>query len=348
MCTSGGAIETYDSPGTCSAGTCNYAKHDLACVGACSNLRCTGAWEALAETGTPYGRYGHTAVWTGHEMIVWGGAASSTGSYGDGARFDPATGTWTPISSTNAPSARREQSAVWTGTEMIVWGGSDITQGYPHADGGRYDPTTDTWTPIAATTDAPAARFGHSAVWTGHVMIVWGGADASTDSFDDGAAFDPTTGTWTPIALVGAPYLRRDHAAVWTGSEMIVYGGSSISAGGQVYDDTYTYDPMTDTWSLLATTGTPTARFAPSAVWDGNEMIMWGGGTSSTYSLDDGARLDPTTGAWTALPSANAPAARRDHTAVWTGSEILMWGGSTILDGGGVYDTGAVYAIYGM
>ena len=40
--------------------------------------------------------------------------------------------------------------------------------------GGRYNPSTDSWT-ATSTTDAPAARAGHTAVWTGSEMIVWGG-----------------------------------------------------------------------------------------------------------------------------------------------------------------------------
>ena len=37
---------------------------------------------------------------------------------------------------------------MWTGTEMIVWGGVTIVGGgnYQYlADGGRYNPSTDTW-----------------------------------------------------------------------------------------------------------------------------------------------------------------------------------------------------------
>jgi N-acetylneuraminic acid mutarotase len=31
------------------------------------------SWMAVTTTGAPAGRYSHTAVWTGSEMIVWGG-----------------------------------------------------------------------------------------------------------------------------------------------------------------------------------------------------------------------------------------------------------------------------------
>ena len=34
----------------------------------------TDSWTATSPTNAPAGRYYHTAVWTGNEMIVWGGA----------------------------------------------------------------------------------------------------------------------------------------------------------------------------------------------------------------------------------------------------------------------------------
>jgi hypothetical protein len=34
----------------------------------------TGIWAATTNTGAPPNRSGHTAVWTGSEMLVFGGA----------------------------------------------------------------------------------------------------------------------------------------------------------------------------------------------------------------------------------------------------------------------------------
>ena len=42
--------------------------------------------------------------------------------------------------------------------------------------GGRYNPSTDSWT-ATSTTNAPDARCLHTAVWTGSEMIVWGGSN---------------------------------------------------------------------------------------------------------------------------------------------------------------------------
>jgi hypothetical protein len=59
---------------------------------------------------------------------------------------------------------------------MIVWGGSGA--GYRN-DGGRYNPTADSWAAVT-TAGAPSARGYHTAAWTGREMIVWGGLFSST------------------------------------------------------------------------------------------------------------------------------------------------------------------------
>src|SRR6185436_9209120 len=69
------------------------------------NVSCTAdAWTPTSTTGAPTARFGHTAVWTGSLMIVWGGETVD-GLVATGGRYDPATDTWTPTSTTGAPIA---------------------------------------------------------------------------------------------------------------------------------------------------------------------------------------------------------------------------------------------------
>src|SRR5437773_289300 len=131
-------------------------------------------WTAISITNAPPAREYHNAVWTGSEMIVWGGYGFG-GYLNTGARYNPSTDSWAPTSTTNAPAAREYHNAVWTGSEMIVWGGVGIA-GYLNT-GGRYNPSTDSWAPTS-TTNAPTAR-ACTAVWTGNEMIVWGGFGSS-------------------------------------------------------------------------------------------------------------------------------------------------------------------------
>ena len=82
-------------------------------------------WVATRNANPPVGRWEHTAVWTGGEMIVWGGELATGGTGNSGGRYVPATDTWTVTSTINAPDARERHAAVWTGNEMIVWGGDN-------------------------------------------------------------------------------------------------------------------------------------------------------------------------------------------------------------------------------
>jgi hypothetical protein len=135
-------------------------------TGGCSDDTWTNMYAVLA------GRTGHTAVWTGSEMIIWGGADAGT-AYDTGGRYNPNTDTWAATSMTNAPDGRWLQTAVWTGTEMIVWGGQDANATDLNS-GGKYNPNTDSWT-ATSTDNAPQARHSQTAVWTGSEMIIWGG-----------------------------------------------------------------------------------------------------------------------------------------------------------------------------
>jgi N-acetylneuraminic acid mutarotase len=278
-------------------------------------------------------RTAHAAVWTGTQMIVWGGLQGTT-RLASGARYDPATDTWSPTSTVDAPSARSDLSAVWTGARMVVWGG--YVGGVTYlSSGARYDPVADAWSPTSGT-GAPSPRSNHTAIWTGTQMIVWGGIDAAT-VLQSGARYDPAADTWTATATTGAPAGRAYHTAVWTGSRMVIWGGDDndltpLSSGSR-------YDPVANTWSSTSTSGAPVARDSHTAVWTGSRMVVWGGVDASAIAQSTGGQYDPAANVWTSTDTANAPAARGGHAAVWTGSRMIVWGGAS----GSELDTGSSY-----
>jgi len=240
------------------------------------------SWSPTSTTGAPSARNGHSTVWTGIEMIIWGGNTSS-GITNTGGRYNPSTDSWQATSTTGAPSARFWHTVVWTGTEMIVWGG--LCGSYLNT-GGRYNPFTDSWM-ATSITGAPDGRESHIAVWTGAEMIVWGGYDG-TNRLNTGGKYNTTLDSWSPTSLSGAPLGRGVHTAVWTGTEMIIWGG---------WDSTYTnsgseYEPSIDMWSVLPSTGAPSGRAWHTAVWTGTEMIAWGGGNGFS-DLNTGGRYRP-------------------------------------------------------
>jgi len=276
-------------------------------------------WTATTTVNAPEARETSTAVWTGSELIIWGGSTLH-GSLNTGGRYSPALDSWTATSTTNAPEARGGQSTVWTGSEVIIWGGFngvDVLN-----TGGRYNPIIDSWT-STGTTNVPAARDQHSAVWTGSEMIVWGGHGINV-KFNSGGRYNPSTDSWVATSTVNAPAARWEHRAVWTGSEMIVWGGSDDSnylhTGGR-------YDPSTDSWTPTGLVNVASGRVHNTAVWSGSEMIVWGGVDETFNDCNTGGRYSPVDDSWAATSIGNAPSPRDSHTAVWTGNEMMLWGG---------------------
>ncbi len=67
-------------------------------------------------------------------------------------------------------------------------------------------------------------------------------------------------------------------------------------------------------------------RLAGVAAWTGSEIVIWGGGHSSSAGLSDGAAYNPLTGDWRHM--ADSPfvgAVPRYPGWVWTGEKLLIW-----------------------
>ena len=261
-----GGVTDLEPGGTATGGIFNEARQ---------------SWRATATTGAPSARTQHTSVWCADRMIVWGGQ-SPNGVVDDGGSLVPpavpdlvGTGTWTALPASTVAGIRRSHAAIWSGSKMIIWGGLDA-EGVPLNTGAALNPADATWTALP-TLNAPSARFGHSTIWTGGKMIVFGGADSETDHsaghlFNDGAIYDPTTNTWTPLPTQGAPEVRLRHGAVWTGSEMLVFSGEGV--GGTQLLTAGAFNPATNTWRALPAAPAGTTRLA--GVWSGLNLLAFG------------------------------------------------------------------------
>ena len=246
------------------------------------------AWVNGSSSGAPSARSGHSAVWDGQQMIVWGGTIAEGTPVASGAMYRPDSDSWVAINTTDAPAARSGHTAVWTGHAMVVWGG--VGDSGPLGTGGRFVPGTQTWTPVT-TTDAPSARKGHCAVWTGTRMLVWGGLNNS-GLLDDGALYDPVANQWTPLDVPNPPEARFGATAVWTGDRFLVWGGTGqsgeLNSGGMLVFSA----GVPALWSTISLTDAPSARSGHAALWTGEQMLVWGGQRSGIV-LGDGAAYSP-------------------------------------------------------
>src|SRR5581483_3585066 len=123
-------------------------------------------------------------------------------------------------------------------------------------------------------------------------------------------------------------------AKTWTGTELLLWDlegapGSSRAQTG------WAYNPTSDTWRALSTTGMPSPRSRAAVVWDGRDILVWGGQTEPgpvlsvpcCLDLMDGGRYDPVADTWKPISNMGAPATHPDEVPVWTGTEMLLWGG---------------------
>ncbi|HXF10353.1 MAG TPA: hypothetical protein VN625_06175, partial [Desulfuromonadaceae bacterium] len=294
---------------------------------------------------SPVARSGHTAIWDGAEMIVWGGTATDnegfTGDVNTGGRYNPATDSWLPTSTTNGiPPAGSGHTAVWSGTDMLVWGGSLGIQGW------RYNPVTDVWTAMN-TNNAPPARSGHIAYYvsSNNTMIVWFGSYFDTNLsqtvyLNDGWTY--SNNTWTAIGSVpNIPAARSNPMSIWDGSRIVIFGGSGLDTNGNPAllssGARITGTNLAAGWTTMGGAFIPPARLGASvaAVASGTSfgtiMVMWGGytndaNTGTNVYLNSGFRYYPgaPTTAWSNM-SANALSPRANAAAISMGGRMIIW-----------------------
>ena len=286
-------------------------------------------WRKL-PAGPLRGRHGASAVWTGREMVVWGGAWRAGNAsiwLEDGAAYDPAGDRWRSIAT--SPLGPRERAfAAWTGKEVLIWGGVPGTKaafGYDDfVDGALYDPAKNTWRSMAKFPLGP--RWGIQAIWTGTVLVVWGGARAS-DAEDaprlaDGAAYDPATNEWKKLPASPLSARLKPLGAAWNGSVLLSSGYGQENAPQA---DSAVYDPATSTWRPAAAAPVPS----------GGICVVVG----SCTGVDTGARVvfiaeglvwHPSADRWSTIAAAPFTDHLLDGAArAWTGTRVLAFGGGT-------------------
>ncbi|MDQ1506618.1 MAG: hypothetical protein QOD57_4345 [Actinomycetota bacterium] len=264
------------------------------------------------------GRVGQDAVWTGREMVIWGGeSALGADPLADGAAFDPASRTWRKLPA--APIAPRFLATmVWTGREVIVFGGTS-GEGDLLVDGAAWDPASNAWRRLPASPAGP--RDGAVVAWAGDRLVVWGGATvepAASEMRADGAAYVPGTDRWVPVAAAPIP-ARTGAESVWTGRRLVISGGYHDGDDGDRSDGA-ALDPVSGVWSPIA------SRPAPGSC--GSDVPCDGRWTGTLALFPaSGLRYDPVGDRWSTLaPYPSAARSLADQPAVWTGQRLLAWG----------------------
>lgn len=288
-------------------------------------------WTELAPAPltSPGLRAGLAAVWTGEEVLVWGGSSPradgcAVAVSADGAAWRPgaerrARGSWTALPP--APlQARSEARLHWTGTEAVLLGGVDPWARCEARPAGRLDvaafsPGSRSWRALPPL-PWPEGTVVDASAWTPHGLLAW--------SIRAGAWSLPADGTsWT--ALPDPPVARGDASAsagvhdVWTGTEWVLLGGAATPDPVPL---ALAFDPVGASWRVLDRG--PEHDPGRAVAWSGTDLLVF----DPTAGLNV---LDVASGRWTAAPAGpldGLGGPGDGPTATWTGAELVVWGGS--------------------
>jgi N-acetylneuraminic acid mutarotase len=257
-------------------------------------------------------------------------AASQPGTTGD-------LVTWTELESSGTlPSPRSDHSMANdpVSGRLVMFGG--YTGKEPRNDTWAYDPVANTWAGLAPSGTLPSPRSGHSMVYdpVTHLLIMFGGRYKEGVGLDDIWAYAAATNTWTelkPSGTLPSPRFKQASAHDPTTRCLVMFGGRSDT--DLPCDDTWTYDPASNTWTELKPSGTlPPARSGHSMVYDPvtHRLVMFGGRDDTGTALGDTWAYDSAANTWTELkPSGTLPSARSGHSMAYdlASGRLVMFGG---------------------
>ncbi|MEN9576532.1 MAG: hypothetical protein RL514_4387 [Verrucomicrobiota bacterium] len=135
-------------------------------------------WTLMSSANAPVARSLPLGVWTGTELIVWGGYLGLTNS-NTGGRYNPATDTWTPFN-TGSYNWVQQGSAVWTGSK-VIWAGGFNGVDYLNRSGVggiTYDPATGI---VGTLPVSPLNQRDMPYVWTGTTLLTFGSWEDALD-----------------------------------------------------------------------------------------------------------------------------------------------------------------------
>ena len=281
-------------------------------------------------------RWAPDVIWTGEEMIVWGGSADPGGPILiDGAAFDSGTDQWRMLSSPPL-SGQQATRAVWAGQEMVVLGEEATV---------AWDPRGDSWRVIASGIIPPMDP--GMTVATGSEIITWTSeglyrlpAGRDWDSMPDPSVGEPGLFVGSVLRIVGSQLVAIGQADCerlvtrWEGGRWSEPLRISLGAPGPgcgkpnqtavlddvliMWDDTggeaVSVDPASGETTDEPPFPLPAMEHAPGPLALDDGFLVAAGLEAAVFKAG--------VGRWA---TARLPGLGTDVDMLWTGDEILMW-----------------------
>jgi Galactose oxidase, central domain len=226
-----------------------------------------------------------------------------------------APGRWTASMASSLRTYPGAARGVWSGDRLLVW-----TLGITDGDlkvGASYEPSTETWQPLARAPLSP--RYRATQVWTDAGLVVWGGSTIDGQPLDDGALYSPESGRWTMLPSPPAGSAMANATPLWTGREVIFAGG--VVAGEEVTARVLSYSPSLMQWQQLS--DAPLRLQAPTLLAIADKVMMVGSRLdNNNATLEHGAAVYTPGSGWAV--AASPPFSPQSNAAAPTGSNVLV------------------------
>jgi N-acetylneuraminic acid mutarotase len=175
-------------------------------------------------------------------------------------------------------------------------GGGGVTE---RNDTWAYDPSANTWTKLNPSGTLPYPGAFSAMVYcptTKRVLVFGGLFQAGAGVLNDTWAYDPSASAWSLLAPAGTlPSARAQQSMVYdpTTGQVIMFGGTGDIGA---LNDTWTYDPVANTWAELKPAGTvPSRRAAVAMAYDPimRRLVLFGGLDETNSNLNDTWAFSP-------------------------------------------------------
>ncbi|KAL1959852.1 hypothetical protein VTO42DRAFT_997 [Malbranchea cinnamomea] len=296
---------------------------------------------------TPFPRYGAAVNATATEdgdIYLMGGLVDGSTVKGDLWVIQASGNSLScfPVSpKTEGPSPRVGHASLLVGNAFIVFGGDTKMDENDTLDETLYFLNTSNrqWSRAVPPGPLPSGRYGHSLNILGSKIYIFGG-QVEGYFFNDLVAFDlnalQNPGNKWEFLIKNSheggpppgqiPPARTNHTMVTFNDKLYLFGGTN---GMQWFNDVWSYDPVSNSWTQLDYVGfVPAPREGHAATLVGDVMYVFGGRTEEGNDLGDLAAFRITTRRWYSFHNMGpAPSPRSGHSMTSIGQQIIVMGG---------------------
>lgn len=263
-------------------------------------------------------------------LLVAGSCGGASPSMNPGSTLSAACTNGTSASALPAPRTYGRMFAAGRGRGVFLLGGETGAPPDGHGLGDLWvyrQPGK--WVQLAPE---PSAIFGPALFETaGNRLVVFGALGPDFQPTLQDLVYDPAANRWQtrvsrarPSNILGAQFAYRSKS-----DRAVLFGGIDPNTG-VLNDDTWVYDPKTDTWTKQTPVTSPPARAFGAMAYDeeADRFVLFGGGGTGG-GLGDTWLYDLVRDEWTEMKPAQSPPGRAYHSLAYdpTSNRTILFGG---------------------